>query len=147
MKIIILSPLVIVDSIWLTNLNLNQDYLPFPFVTILEHPLSSITTKLLVIFVEVIVISFKTLSQISKSRSHSSSNSRSKYSHNQSFYNHSPVMVVIDLVMINSIENLIHVLIIHIANTTIQHPLVPHINLLLVLANAPQVTTTPLLTR
>ena len=53
-------------------------------------------------------------------------------------------MIVIDLVMINLIENLLHVQIIHLAQSKIQHRLEVNINLILVLATSPPVLLTPL---
>ena len=79
-----------------------------------------------------------------ESRAHSCSNSRSKY-HNHSSHNHSPFYDRNRYPLIKFIDNLLEEQIFFLARTIIQQCLVVHINLTLVLANAPLVITTPLL--
>ena len=142
---IILSPLVIVDSMCLKKLNLNENHLLLLSINILKHPPITLIPKLLVIVAEVLVITVANalanrainlvLTQVQTCAQHIITTTPPKTILH--------IMIATDLAMTNLIETLLHgriILLVHITNIP---PFVAHIHFTLVLVKAPQVIITP----
>ena len=130
--------LVIVDTICYTNLNLNQNHILLPFFTTLKLRPTNIKTKPLAIVVEVIVIIIGYfLENLGINLVLSLALTLV-----ENFTTTAPLRINIfsmienDLSMTNIIENLLQAHNTHLAHTTIQYPVVAHINHIFVRANA-----------